>query len=137
MAPPDGLEPPTRTLGRCRSVQLSYGGRVTGYPYDRPVATDDEAADLVLYVTANCHLCADAAILLDELVGPNGYRVVDVETDGELLGRYGGRVPVLTADGRDRLEAPITGPDLVELLGELGYSTMTVPFMPGWMVHRK
>jgi hypothetical protein len=131
MAPPDGLEPPTRTLGRCRSIQLSYGGLVTGYPYDRAVATDDEAADLVLYVTANCHLCTDAVILLDDLVGPDEYRVVDVETDSTLMDRYGGRVPVLSADGRDRLEAPITGPDLVELLGELGYSTTTLPFMPG------
>ncbi len=33
MAPPDGLEPPTRTLGRCRSIQLSYGGPETGYAY--------------------------------------------------------------------------------------------------------
>ena len=89
------------------------------------------AADLVLYVTANCHLCADTAILLDELIGPEGYRVVDVETDDMLMARYGGRVPVLAADGRDRCEAPITGPDLVDLLAELGYSTRTLPFMPG------
>src|SRR6476620_4250968 len=31
-APPDGLEPPTRTLGRCRSIQLSYGGETSSYP---------------------------------------------------------------------------------------------------------
>ncbi len=29
---PDGLEPPTRTLGRCRSIQLSYGGEAPSYP---------------------------------------------------------------------------------------------------------
>ncbi len=131
MAPPDGLEPPTRTLGRCRSVQLSYGGPATGYPYDPPMATGDEAADLVLYVTANCHLCADAAILLDELVGPEAYEAIDIETDPDLVARYGWRVPVVAAGGRDRLEAPISGPDLVKLLEELGYSTTTLPFMPG------
>ena len=86
---------------------------------------------MILFVTANCHLCADAAILLDEMVGPDGYRIVDVQTDSDLMARYGGRVPVLAADGRDRLEAPITGPDLLDLLGELGYSTTTLPFMPG------
>jgi Glutaredoxin-like domain (DUF836) len=95
------------------------------------MATDPERSDLVLYVTGNCHLCADAAILVDELAGPDGYRVVDVEADPDLLARYGGRVPVLAVGGRDRLEAPITGPDLVDLLDELGYSTTTLPFMPG------
>ena len=77
---------------------------------------------LVLYVGHNCHLCADAAILLDELIGADGYRVVDVEADGDLLPRYAGRVPVVAFDGVDRLEAPITGPDLLDLMAELGVS---------------
>ena len=80
------------------------------------------ASVLVLYVRPNCHLCADAGILLDELVGAEGYRVVDVEADADLLPRYAGRVPVVAVDGVDRLEAPITGPDLVDLMAELGVS---------------
>jgi hypothetical protein len=80
------------------------------------------ASVLVLYVRPNCHLCADAAILLDELIGPDGYQVVDVEADADLLPRYAGRVPVVAVDGVDRLEAPITGPDLLDLMAELGAS---------------
>jgi len=70
------------------------------------------ASVLVLYIGPNCHLCADAAILLDELIG----------ADPELLPRYAGRVPVVAVDGVDRLEAPITGPDLWDLMAELGVS---------------
>ncbi|MEK6191568.1 MAG: glutaredoxin family protein [Chloroflexota bacterium] len=77
------------------------------------------ASVLVLYVRPNCHLCADAGILLDELIGPDGYRVVDVEADADLLPRYAGRVPVVAVDGVDRLEAPITGPDLLDLMAEM------------------
>ena len=33
--------------------------------------------------------------------------------------RYGFRIPVLAVDGVDRLEAPITEPDLRELVREL------------------
>jgi len=80
------------------------------------------ASVLVLYVGHNCHLCADAAILLDELIGAAGYRVVDVESDADLLPRYAGRVPVVAVDGVDRLEASITGPDLLDLIAELGVS---------------
>ena len=99
---------------------------MTGYPYDAPMAMErpgPAAPDLVLYVRPNCHLCADAGVLLDELVGPDRYRVVDVEADAVLLPRYAGRVPVIAARGVDRLEAPITGPDLVALLAELDAPT--------------
>jgi hypothetical protein len=80
------------------------------------------ASVLILYVRPNCHLCTDAAILLDELIGPDGYQVVDVEADADLLPRYAGRVPVVAVDGVDRLEAPITGPDLLDLVADLGVS---------------
>ena len=80
------------------------------------------ASVLVLYIGPNCHLCADAAILLDELIGADGYRVVDIFADVDLLPHYAGRVPVVAVDGVDRLEAPITGPDLLDLMAELGTS---------------
>jgi len=80
------------------------------------------ASVLVLYVGPNCHLCADAAVLLDELLGTDGYRVIDIQADPDLLRRYAGRVPVVAVDGVDRLEAPITGPDLLDLMAELGVS---------------
>jgi predicted DCC family thiol-disulfide oxidoreductase YuxK len=74
---------------------------------------------MVLYIGPNCHLCADAAILLDELVGADGYRVVDIGAEPDLLPHYAGRVPVVAVDGVDLLEAPITGPDLLDLMAEL------------------
>jgi len=73
---------------------------------------------LRLYERANCHLCAEARELLDELVAPDAYERVDIDTDDDLVIRYGFRVPVLALDGVDRLEAPISAPDLRALLAE-------------------
>ena len=74
---------------------------------------------LVLYSRAGCHLCEDAAVLLDEMVGHDGYRTVDIGSDDELLVRYGHRIPVVALDGVDRLEVPITAPDLRDVVAEL------------------
>jgi hypothetical protein len=75
---------------------------------------------LILYERDGCHLCDEARVLLDEMLGPGRYSRVDIETDDDLVLRYGFRIPVLSLDGVDRLEAPITGPDLRALLVELG-----------------
>ena len=78
---------------------------------------------LVLYERAECHLCEDARLALDALIGPDRYDRVDIDASDELVVRYGFRVPVLAIDGVDRLEAPITEPDLMELAKELYPST--------------
>lgn len=75
---------------------------------------------LTLYERDGCHLCDDARVLLDEMLGTDGYARVDIETDDALVLRYGFRVPVIGLDGVDRLEAPITAPELRALLAELG-----------------
>lgn len=72
---------------------------------------------LVLYERAGCHLCDEARVLLDQMLGPDAYARVDIDADDALVLRYGFRVPVLALDGIDRLEAPITAPDLRALLG--------------------
>jgi len=72
---------------------------------------------LVLYERAGCHLCDEARVLLDRIAGPGTYARVDIDADDDLVLRYGFRVPVLALDGVDRLEAPITAPDLRALLG--------------------
>jgi hypothetical protein len=77
-------------------------------------------ARLVLYERDGCHLCEEARVLLDEMLTPDGYKRVDIETDDALVLRYGFRIPVVGLDGVDRLEAPITAPDLRGLLAELG-----------------
>ncbi|HEY8177625.1 MAG TPA: glutaredoxin family protein [Candidatus Limnocylindria bacterium] len=73
---------------------------------------------LVLYERVECHLCEDARLVLDALIGPDRYDRVDIDASDELVVRYGFRVPVLAVDGVDRLEAPITEPDLREVVLE-------------------
>jgi hypothetical protein len=74
------------------------------------------SAALTLFVRAGCHLCEEARVLLDEMVGPDAYTTVDIETDDDLVARYVHRLPVLAVNGADRLEAPITRPDLEALV---------------------
>jgi glutaredoxin len=74
---------------------------------------------VTLYERDGCHLCDDARVLLDEMLTPHGYARVDIEADDDLVLRYGFRIPVIALDGVDRLEAPITTPDLRALLSEL------------------
>ena len=71
----------------------------------------------VLYVRRGCHLCEDAAVLLDDMLGTDGWDAVDIEADDDLLVRYAHRIPVLAVDGADRLELIITRPDLDAVLG--------------------
>ena len=56
---------------------------------------------LVFYTTAGCHLCDQAAVLLQELAlqtqGSHRFEVeeVDIATDAELVELYGIRIPVV------------------------------------------
>jgi hypothetical protein len=75
---------------------------------------------VTLYERDGCHLCDEARVLLDEMLERDGYSRVDIEADDALVLRYGFRIPVIGLDGVDRLEAPITVPDLRALLAELG-----------------
>jgi hypothetical protein len=74
---------------------------------------------VTLYERDGCHLCDEARVLLDEVIGMDRYARVNVDADDDLVLRYGFRVPVIALDGLDRLEAPITAPDLRSLLSEL------------------
>ena len=69
-----------------------------------------------LFVRHGCHLCDEASVLLDAMLGNDGWDAVDIETDDDLLARYAHRIPVLAIDGRDRLELIITRPDLEAVL---------------------
>ena len=74
---------------------------------------------VVLYERPGCHLCEDAAELLDQIVGPDRYERVDIDTDDHLLVRYGHRIPVVTVDGAERLELIISAPEVRALKTEL------------------
>jgi hypothetical protein len=64
-----------------------------------------------------CHLCQDAGVLLDDMLGADGWDAIDIETDDDLLLRYAHRIPVLVVEGREAAELTITRPDVVEALG--------------------
>ena len=69
-----------------------------------------------LYVREGCHLCEDADVLLDEMLGPDGWDAVDIEADDDLLVRYAHRIPVLVMHGREVAELTITRPDVEDAL---------------------
>ena len=70
-----------------------------------------------LYVREGCHLCEDAGVLLDEMLGTDGWDAVDIATDDDLLVRYAHRIPVLVVDGRERAELIVTRPDVEDAIG--------------------
>jgi hypothetical protein len=79
--------------------------------------TDGPATrSVVLYERAGCHLCDEVRVLLEEVLGEGGYERIDIETDDALIMQYGFRVPVVSVDGVDRLEAPMTEGELRSLL---------------------
>ena len=69
-----------------------------------------------LYVREGCHLCEEAAALLDRMLGPTGWDAVDIGADDDLLVRYAHRIPVLAIDGEERAELMITRPDVEDAL---------------------
>ena len=70
-----------------------------------------------LYVRDGCHLCEDAGVLLDEMLGTDGWDPIDIATDDDLLVRYAHRIPVLVVDGREVADLTITRPDVEDALG--------------------
>jgi hypothetical protein len=68
-----------------------------------------------LYVRDGCHLCEEASVLLDDMLGHGGWDAIDIDTDDDLLLRYAHRIPVLVFDGAERAELIITRPDLEEV----------------------
>jgi hypothetical protein len=69
-----------------------------------------------LYVREGCHLCEDAGVLLDDMLGTDGWDAIDIATDDDLLVRYAHRIPVLVMDGREVAELTITRPDVEDAL---------------------
>lgn len=75
-------------------------------------------SQLILYYQPDCHLCDDAEVLLHSEGLAGKYQKVDIETDLELLKRYGIHVPVLERkDNRKELFWPFNSAELAEFLG--------------------
>ena len=63
-------------------------------------SSDRDAADLVLYTTAGCHLCEQAEDILYRCKAV--FSAVDIADDADLIRRYGVRIPVVAdAAGRE------------------------------------
>jgi hypothetical protein len=71
-----------------------------------------------LYVRDGCHLCEEAGVLLDEMLGSDGWDAIDIGSDDDLLIRYAHRIPVLMIDGAEWAELVITRPDLDEVVAD-------------------
>jgi hypothetical protein len=76
-------------------------------------------ARVTLYERDGCHLCEEVRVWMDEMLGPDRYERVDVDSSDDLVVRYGFRLPVVAVDGADRLEAPITAADVRALTDDL------------------
>ncbi len=60
--------------------------------------------ELILYTSVGCHLCEEAERIIEQVLP--GYPQltlthVDIADDAELMDRYGVRIPVVAAGGRE------------------------------------
>lgn len=76
---------------------------------------------VTLYSRPGCHLCADAALLLDRLAEELDFpwRTLDIDADPALLALYDQVVPVIAAGGAEIARAPIRAAALRERLRQL------------------
>jgi glutaredoxin len=73
--------------------------------------------EVVMYTRQDCHLCTDAYSLLEEMRKRFTFtlRVIDVDTQPDLVRIYGDRVPVIVVGEKARLWGKIN-PALLERL---------------------
>jgi glutaredoxin len=76
-------------------------------------------ADVVMYTRRGCHLCEEAWQQLCRARQRHGFRLREVDVDGDpaLVERYGLEVPVVTVDGRVRFRGRVNAVLLERLLG--------------------
>ena len=76
---------------------------------------------ITLYTRPGCHLCEDAADLLERLAPRFALRVdeVDILGDADLYERYKHSIPVIAIAGGPTLYAPIRAEALERALAEL------------------
>jgi len=58
---------------------------------------------VVFYTRDGCHLCDDAAVVVEAVCAQTSasWKVVDIDSDPELVARYNDKVPVVTVDGEE------------------------------------
>ncbi len=83
-------------------------------------STPDYRRQVILYSRPGCHLCDDAAALLERLAQRIPLAIVEVNILGniDLYERYKYSIPVVTLAGGPTLAAPIRADELERLLVE-------------------
>lgn len=81
---------------------------------------DPSVRRVTLYMRPGCHLCEDAAELLEWIAACVPIEVVEVNIleDVGLFERYRYSIPVVTVAGGPALTAPIRAADLLRLLAD-------------------
>ncbi len=69
---------------------------------------------VTIYSRQNCHLCETVRDMAQRLQTELPFRLdyVDIETDRDLVARYGTRIPVVMVDRREIRVEPVTERDL-------------------------
>lgn len=95
----------------------------------RPLRARDgtPAIEIRLFGRQACHLCDEAARVIDDVTAPDGVRIdgvhvekVDVDADPVLARTYGGFVPVVTINGRRHAKYRVEPDRLRRVLASLG-----------------
>jgi glutaredoxin len=57
---------------------------------------------ITFYTRTGCHLCDDARVIIERVCAELGeeYAEIDIDTDQQLVDRFGEEVPVTFVDGR-------------------------------------
>ncbi len=71
---------------------------------------------MILYVTAGCHLCDQAAELLHRV--KQDYIATEIGDDDALVAEYGIRIPVVATQRGNTLDWPFTQAELTQFISE-------------------
>ena|SRR5437764_3144213 len=78
------------------------------------VLCDMKSVNVVLYTRQGCHLCDDALAVLRKFgLSP---RIIDIDSDPQLVARYDSCVPVVEIDGQERFRGHVNEVLLKRLL---------------------
>jgi thiol-disulfide isomerase/thioredoxin len=67
-------------------------------------AAVDQVPKLIVYGREECHLCQDMILALQNLQVQVSFafQVIDIDSDSELVARYGDKIPVLMSSHNDQ-----------------------------------
>ena len=100
-----------------------FGGRArSSVPARRgsDLGTSGRVPSVVFYTRAGCHLCDDARGVVDAVLRRVAFalEVVDIDSDPELVARFGEEVPVVFVNGRKAFKYRVDAARLERLILE-------------------